>query len=150
MCVDVPSSYVLYWMLYCIHQSDIDSLHYVHVDEFSPYDLYWKFYSTPHNDMDDPKFLHLYVLSSCFRQWKLYLIITAIWTHAIMYTFMYLHLTFGTEILLHTSQRYKRSPLCLRWGTFILRLVLKVLLHLSQQYRRPLFHIRLCIFILRF
>ena len=40
------------------------------------------------------------------------------------------------NVLLHTSQRYGRSPVCTRWCIFRVPLTLNVLLHTSQRYGR--------------
>lgn len=71
-----------------------------------------------------------------FRTEYFLTLIKAILTLILKYTLMKLHLTFGTEIFNLPGKRYVRSPICIGRSTFKLRLVLNVLLHTSQRYGR--------------
>jgi len=84
--------------------------------------------------MDATPYVKLYETSCCFGHWAFYCTLTAIRNLTNTYRLIFLHLTFGTKWFLHSSQRYGRCPVWIRWCNFIFSFVLNVLLHSSQRY----------------
>ena len=86
--------------------------------------------------MDILTYLYLTFLNEGFLA-----LITAIWEPSIMHNLMYLHVNLLLNVLLHSSQRYERSPVCIRLCAFILRFILNVYCaHQSNNYARQYVH----------